>query len=108
MSSEGPLLMLDPPVRRSRRFTGSLQAHLGRKRVVTAGLPRPGGVFGQFQYLSPPVRARASLDRQTPLTSWPPSSPEPPGNQQALFRLPRACVRAEEPASSKVCRRLGG
>src|SRR6266851_867885 len=75
MSSERPLLMLDPPVRRSRRFTGSLQAHRGRKRVVTAGLPRPGGVFGQFQYLSPPVRARASLDRQTPLTSWPPSSP---------------------------------
>ena len=47
--------MLDPSARRSRRLTGSLQAHRGRAGVVTAGLPRPGRVFGRFQYLSPPV-----------------------------------------------------
>jgi len=35
---------------------------------VTAGLPRPGRVFGQFQYLSPPLEVpdevtRAALKR---------------------------------------------
>ncbi len=55
--------MPDPPARRSRRLTGCLQAHRGREGVVTAGLPGPGKVFGQFQYLSPPVRARQNLDR---------------------------------------------
>ena len=28
-----------------------------------AGLRRPGEVFGQLEYLTPPLRARASLDR---------------------------------------------
>jgi hypothetical protein len=47
--------MPDPPARRSRRSAGSLQAHRGREGVAAAGLQRPGKVFGQFQYLTPPV-----------------------------------------------------
>ena len=56
--------MPDPPARRSRRLTGCLQAHRGREGVATAGLPRPGRVFGQFQYLSPPVHADPALKEQ--------------------------------------------
>ena len=55
MSLKRSLLMLDPSARRSRRSAGSLQAHRGREGVAAAGLQRPGKVFGQFQYLTPPV-----------------------------------------------------
>ncbi len=31
---------------------------------MTAGLPRPGRVFGQFQYLSPPVHEARGADKR--------------------------------------------
>jgi hypothetical protein len=33
------------------------------KGLGVSGLRRPGGAFGQLRYLSPPERARGSLDR---------------------------------------------
>ena len=43
---------------------------------MTAGLPRPGRVFGQFQYLSPPVRADAETKRKAIENAYQPLTPD--------------------------------
>ena len=66
--------MQDPSAGRSRRSEGFLQAHQGREGVWVAGLRRPGGVFGQFQYPTVPLHASdddLQQGRVTGIFSWP-------------------------------------
>src|SRR5258707_14829759 len=108
MSSEGPLLMLgsaSQTVEAIHRFSSSAS---GKEKGCDGWTPTPRRGIRTVPIPESARTRQGLLDRQTPLTSWPPSSPEPPGNQQALFPLHPAGVRAEEPASSKGGRRLRG
>ncbi len=62
---------------------------------MTAGLPRPGRVFGQFQYLSPPVRADAEAKRKAIEGAYQSLTPEPlpdwTADQDLLAWLDRFC-----------------
>jgi hypothetical protein len=85
-----------------------------------ARIAMQGWVFGGFQYPTPPLRARGSLDRHAaapPPPAPPPASPPPPAEpggrtsppaSQRCQELPAAAVTGERTPTRRYGRLLDG